>query len=153
MNRKNFAVVFLVLLLLAFGNIFIYFNKSKTSVSAFAVSDIGKRIVSLDASTIIFVVQWVLILIIILIFYAKFLKNKKEENIKTIEIKEKKGTGTDLDTLYDLLKERKNLKISIIAKTFKINEEKALEWCKILEDYNLASIEYPAFSEPEIEVK
>ena len=155
MDKRNFAIVFFIILLLAFGNVFIYFNKTKLSFSTFAISDIGKRIVKLDLSTIIFIAQWLIILVIVLIFYIKFLKHKKEEKIssKSLEIKEKKGTGTDLDTLYDLLKERKNLKISIIAKTFKINDEKALEWCKILENYNLATIEYPAFAEPEVGIK
>jgi hypothetical protein len=45
------------------------------------------------------------------------------------------------------------LKISVIAKAFGISKDQALEWGKILENQNLASVEYPAFSEPEIKAK
>ena len=49
---------------------------------------------------------------------------------------------TDLDTLYNILKDKKQLRTSSIAKLFKVNKETALNWCKILESGNLAVLDY-----------
>ena len=161
-KRGNFIIVFLILLFIAIGNIYIYFSKMRISIMGFSVKNVGFGIFTglktLDFSTIAFIVQWLLILIVVIFFYVKFLKHKKEEEGKksVINVERKKGTDkaeTDLDTFYNLLKEKKHIKISDVSKIFKIDNEKALEWCKILENHELASIEYPAFSEPEIEIK
>ena len=67
-------------------------------------------------------------------------------------LKEKFGkTNTDLDLLYFLLREKKKLKIPTISKIFKIDKEKALEWCRILESHDYVIINYPSLSEPEVE--
>jgi len=155
-KKLNFLVVLIVLVLVAAGNVYVYFNNTNTSITGSAISNFSFNIKKLDASTIIFLIQWLLILVIVIIFYAKFLKSKREEHKKnTIKIKtySGKGTTTDLDTLYDFLKKRKSAKISSIAKSFKVNNDMALDWCKILENSNLINIEYPAFSEPEVMVK
>ncbi|RLG11311.1 hypothetical protein DRN69_07930, partial [Candidatus Pacearchaeota archaeon] len=119
--------------------------------------NIFKNLKELDVSTILFVVQWILLFVVALIFYIKFLKTKKkEEGEEKIEMKRKKGGGkshTDLDDLYELLKEKKVLKIPVIAKSFNIDKEKAFEWCKILEENNLVNINFPPFSEPEVVIK
>lgn len=57
---------------------------------------------------------------------------------------------TDLDALYGLLKEQKRIKFSVIAKTFNISKEVAADWANILESGNLASVNYPRMSEPEL---
>lgn len=152
-KRGSFIIVSLILLLIAFGNVFIYFEKA--GMSTFAIKDITAKLIQYDLSTIIFVAQWVLIFLIVVIFFVKFLRRKKGDRAKHMEIKveERRGTGTDLDTLYNLLQEKKNLKISEIARIFKITNDKALEWCRILENHELVSTEYPAFSEPEVEIK
>jgi hypothetical protein len=154
----NFFIVFLILTLLAAGNIYLFFTKTGISISGFAMSDFMARFKKPGVSTILFIAQWVVIILVVVIFSIKFLKKRKEEKkeITKIKVKREKGKGkahTDLDTLYDLLKSKKNLKLSAIAKTFKINKEQALAWSKILEKHDLARIEYPAFSEPEVNAK
>jgi len=107
-----------------------------------------------DLSTIVFVVQWILAIVIILIPILSHVKKQKEIKVISSQIKRKQSkSSTDLDALYSILKEKKNLKISTISKLFSISKEKSLEWGKILENNNLAIIEYPAFSEPELDIK
>ena len=60
---------------------------------------------------------------------------------------------TEIDVLYRLLQEKKSLSVATIAKTFGITKEKAIEWAKILEDNDLATVEYPAFNDPQVEIK
>jgi len=156
-DKGDFLIVFSIVVLIAVGNVLIYFNETKAGVSGLSIMEISNRVKSLDFSTIAFIAQWILILAIVLVFYIKFLKRKKAEDKNGASIKVERERGkkstTDLDELYELLTERKNLKISVISKSFKVDKDKALEWGKILEEHNLASIEYPAFSEPELIIK
>lgn len=103
---------------------------------------------------IFMVCQWVLLLSILL--YAvtrdKRIQLTKSEamdfHIQTNPDKNK----TDLDTLYELLQNKKELSISAISKLFDVDKDIALEWCKILESGELVSISYPAFSEPVVRI-
>lgn len=99
---------------------------------------------------------WFLALIISLVSLKEYIKLLKVDKVSIAyyKVKEKhQKSNTDLDALYSILKEHKHLKIIDIAKTFKISKERAFEWAKILEESNLAMVEYPAFSEPLIEIK
>jgi len=70
------------------------------------------------------------------------------------ESKSKKSVSkTDMDVLYDLLKEKKELSVSEIAKAFDISSETAMEWCEMLEDSNLAEIEYSNMGSATIKAK
>ena len=64
-----------------------------------------------------------------------------------------KNSSTNLDDFYELLKERGKLEIPEIAKIFNIDEELAMDWCKILESGDLATIDSPRFGTPTIELK
>jgi len=156
-KKRDFLIVLLIIIFLAVSNVFIYFDKTNIRVSGFSIKSVYDKLIKLDTSTIIFVVQWLLILIVIIIFYVKFLKRRGEGKNKYVNIKVKKkagiGVDTDLDILYNLLKQKTRLKISVIAKTFKVSNEKALEWSRILENNDLVRIEHFAFSEPEVEIK
>jgi uncharacterized membrane-anchored protein YitT (DUF2179 family) len=156
-KRGNFVMVFFMILLLVFGNVFLYMRNAKITLSGFSVADASSKLKNPDFYTVSFIVQWVLILIIVLIFYVKFIKKrKKEEKTNVIKVERERGDGkahTSLDDLYNLLKERKNLKLSTIARSFNIDKDTALAWCKILEEHDIATIEYPAFSEPEVVLK
>lgn len=55
---------------------------------------------------------------------------------------------TDLDMLYRLLLSKQEVSISDVERLFKIDGDIALEWCKILENANLATIDYPNFQKP-----
>ena len=154
MGKRGNIGVLLILVFLALGNAFLYFRKTVNGFSGLSVMSISEKIISLDFPTIIFIAQWVLIFAAALIFYINFLRQNKEEDKKEVSgvvINVKRGKSvTELDSLYELLKEKKTLKISVISKLFKISNEKALEWAKILENHDLGEIEYPAFSEPEL---
>lgn len=87
---------------------------------------------------------------ILSIFFVK--KTAKDRIIHAVRAftREKKGTETDIDSLYALLKELKKIKISEIAMAFSIDLKKAEDWCKILEEHELASFYYPPFGEAEL---
>jgi hypothetical protein len=80
-------------------------------------------------------------------------KNERGINISSISKRIKSSTSTDLDVLYELLKEKKRVKVSAVMKAFDLEEEMAMNWCKILESGNLAVIEYSRVGEPIIELK
>lgn len=90
---------------------------------------------------------------ILSIFFVK--KTAKDKIINAVRVfaREKKGTETDIDSLYGLLKELKKIKISEIAMAFGIDLKKAEDWCKILEEHELASFYYPPFGEAELRWK
>jgi hypothetical protein len=92
-----------------------------------------------------------LFLIMPLIFFFGFrnivLMRKKE--VSGINVKEVRNKcKTDLDALYSILKDKKHLRIASIADLFKINKDLAMEWAKILESGDLATIDYPGFGGP-----
>ena len=94
-----------------------------------------------------------MVISIVITLYIRFIKKRKiqEEEIKIISyLTKKKENETDLDVLYNILKEKKELRASIIAGVFKIPNDKAVEWGKILEEKSLVEIDYPTFSEPRI---
>lgn len=101
----------------------------------------------------ILIAEWVILIIAALGTLGNFLRNHMQAKHENIEIKKEELKGrskTDLDSLYNLLKEKKQLKISVISKIFEISEETAIEWAKIFESGNLAVINYPRMGEPEL---
>lgn len=82
-------------------------------------------------------------------------EEKKPEKKTEQEIKQKVYTAgkvieTDFDVLYNLVMGKNKVKISEIAKMFKIDKKKAEEWIQILDEHDLIDIHYPAMGEPEI---
>ena len=94
--------------------------------------------------------------ILALLLFINLLKNKTDSNPSILELNIQKPVSnkseirTDIDVLYNLLKEKKRIKLSLIAKSFNITKEEVMEWCKILESGGLATIEYPKLGEPEL---
>jgi len=104
-------------------------------------------------SKLLLLAQWIVLILILVFSFMrdKKIKNKKDE-LQNLDIKKmSENSKTDLDTLYNILKNKKQLKASSIAKLFKIGEETALEWCKILESGNLAVLDYSS-GEPVIKI-
>jgi hypothetical protein len=136
-------------------NLYSYFSKDSTnSMSGMAIN--GNAVSQINISLIAFVLQWVVLLAIVMFAYMKFLKHRKEEEEKVenfIIPSLKSKAETNIDIFYALLLEKKSLTSGTIAKVFKITKDQALEWAKILEEHGLASIEYPAFSDPEIRIQ
>ena len=103
-------------------------------------------------SKIILGIEWVAAVSIIIFI---FIRNKKEikkevSSIKSPQKYKKTEKSTELDLLYNILKEKKHLRLSTIARIFDISKKTALDWAKTLESGNLVKIEYPRMSEPEI---
>ena len=57
---------------------------------------------------------------------------------------------TDFDKLVDLVNKAGVVKLSTVAKLFKINIKRAEEWAKILDEHSLLKLHYPAFGKPEL---
>jgi len=60
---------------------------------------------------------------------------------------------TDLDILYEALKEKKEISLPEIARAFKVEKSIAMDWAKTLEDSNLATIEYSRMGEASLKLK
>jgi hypothetical protein len=105
-------------------------------------------------SKISLITEWLLLIYLMYISY-KTKQNMKEENAQKEQMEEimkrdRTKTKTDLDILYDVLKEKKKIKVSTAAKAFNVDKKIINEWCDILEEGNLATMNYPKMSEPEI---
>lgn len=155
-KRLIFTIVFVVIF--SALNILLFLNKGTVSyegISGKLIQEIPKLPFNMNISIILFIALWILLITIVFISFIHFIKSKKEEKIKINfdELPQKNSKSrTDLDTLYNLLKEKKKLKIGTIARLFKISRENALEWSKILENHELVVIDYPTFNEPEVKI-
>lgn len=100
-------------------------------------------------SKIFLMFQLFLILPLIVFFGFRNVVLMRKKEISGINVKEiRNKCKTDLDALYSILKDKKHLRISSIADLFKINKDLAMEWAKILESGDLATIDYPGFGGP-----
>lgn len=98
--------------------------------------------------------EWGLLILLVVLTFAGDRINLKKE-VMTLKEKEeyrKSENQTDLDTLYEILKEKKSLRLSTISKLFSIDKELVMQWIDTLESGNLASISYPRFGEPEVKL-
>lgn len=157
-KKTGFFVILAFVLIFAGLNLFLFFNKtapSYASISGMYIKEPPQFLAGLNLSMGIFILQWGILFVILLFTLLSYAKHKHEEGVKLnyAQIRKRKAKAvTDLDTLYNLLKERKCLNVQSISKVFKITKEKALDWAKILENHELVRIEYPAFSSPEVKI-
>lgn len=99
---------------------------------------------------VVILFQFILFIVIVAVIFiiVRKLRSKtnlsKSDFVKNTNIKSR----TDLDVLHEMLKREKQVTIDDVEKVFKINFEIALEWFKILEDGDLATIDYPRFGKP-----
>lgn len=104
------------------------------------------------ASKVIIIGEWGLL---ILLISASLVGDRIHVKKQKLVLQLKKTTDkskTDIDILYDLLKENKTIPIATICETFHIKEETAHEWAKILEEAELATLHYPRFGDVELQV-
>ena len=99
---------------------------------------------------ILFLVQFIVgIVVIVLIFLAiKRLRTKRAFSKQSFMEKGVGRSRTDLDTLYEILKQKKEIGMADIEKVFKVDSDIAFGWAKILENGDLAVIDYPRFGKP-----
>lgn len=157
MVKKGALIAILIIVgILSIANIFLFINNGKlsyTRLSGMVFEEEPELIFNTNTPTLLFVLQWIILGFIMILAYSKFVKRKKDTLTKEdyLVIKQKKTKSeTDLDILYNLLKNKKRLHINTISKLFGVTKEKALEWGKILENHDLVRIDYPVFNESEI---
>jgi len=136
-------------------NLFTFWNnRNGAGMSGMAIGGgVGGSSVSL--SLIAFIGQWVLLLVVVIFGYLRFLRHRKEEEKKVdgfIIPKLTSRAHTHIDLFYDLLEEKKELSTGTIAKAFNLTKEQALNWAKVLEEHGMVSIEYPAIADPEVRI-
>lgn len=155
-TKKRYINVVLIILFLILGSLNTYAIYSNwyskfPNINAILSAKIVIQNNILPVSGVFLVVSWIVILIILIfLLLPKKIKKIEESYIKK-EGHEK--VNTDLDTLYSMILKNKKMKLEQISKTFKIDNERALEWIKILENNNLVTIEYPAFNSPLVLIK
>lgn len=146
------GVILLFVLILLVGNIasFLAEYRIRKDVLTRFVQDLS----SFRFHALAFLIQWGVILGMAAIALMHSQKSPAPEVKKIeVEVQPLKKAFTDIDVLYATLQKKGNLKMSLIAETFNIDKEKALEWSKILESHDLAGIRYRVFAEPELVLK
>lgn len=93
----------------------------------------------------------IIIFIIILNRISKGKRKKEKREFDTKKIPT--GSGTSLDALYKILLEKKSLNINFIEDLFGIKKDLALEWARILESGDLATLDYPGIGAPKLVLK
>jgi len=109
----------------------------------------GKKIEINFKERIILGAEWILVIMIFLRLLIQAKMEFKEYDIEIIKEKTKPEiSNTDLDILYNLLKEKKKLQVKALAIYFKVEESTIIAWARILEEANLLTIHYPNFGHP-----
>lgn len=133
---------------------------SEKGISGFAIGsrsadEIGQELKTKNPvlnplSKIVISGEWLVLLTLIT---GSIILERKKGILEPAIVKPIKPAGkseTDLDALYTLLKEQKKIKFSVISKAFNVPKEVVADWANILESGNLASVNYPRMSEPEL---
>lgn len=153
-KKVGVAIMGIFVLLIVGFNIYSFSSSNRTDsgMTGNAISDLSSGI---NISLIAFVLQWVILLMIVIFAYSRFIKHRKEEELKIVDYvipKPSSKAETDIDFFYDLIKEKQSLTVGTVAKAFNITKDQALEWAKVLEEQGHLAIEYPAFSDPEVKL-
>jgi predicted transcriptional regulator len=156
---SGFAVVLGVLFVVAVAHtaLHVHFYGAKSVLGfAFAGSESESQNPASNTLSFVFMVtEWVAMVFVML---AGRISNRRKSaaEIKMI-IDDKKNASssakTDLDVLYDILNHKKELGISEIASAFNVTKDIASEWAQMLEESNLAEIEYSNLGEPVVKIK
>jgi hypothetical protein len=144
-SKVFFLIVVVTLLEVGF---FFYKYAPNKSFTGFSVKEDVMNSYSKisDTSKIFLVAQWAFLILFLMFAYVRdgrvLNEDKKKTESDLIEISRSlKSTDTNLDALYAVLRKRKTLRLSTIAKAFKIKNELAKEWVKTLESGDLVTIE------------
>ena len=132
-------------------------NNSQT-ITGKVSFEIDENLIQLSPAEKTFLgIEWGVVVIIVLVILIRgrikmHQTDKKDHMVEKMNIRrlKKAKQETDLDLLYRILKANKELKLKTIAKLFSINKETALNWCKILEEGDLAILDYPTFGDPKL---
>jgi len=158
-KKRGLTIITIFVLALISADLY-FFKKNENSyftLSGMAIKEVPEIFFGLEINFIMLalIVSVIFIILIIFLLYKKVLRNKENKITKNdyqiIKYKKTKA-GTDFDILYNLLKDKKSMRIGTVSHIFNISKEKSLEWARILENHNLVMIEYPTFSDPIIKI-
>ena len=154
-KKPIFFKIFIIVAVIIIANLGYFLFKSQTSNVALTGHSVGGGVIEVYSQVspfakIFLIMQWVFLggMIIFGLFHDKTRMKSKKKEINEIDLDEMSANSkTDLDTLYNILKTKKEIRISTISKLFRVNKETAMEWAKILEAGNLAEIISPLIGE------
>ncbi len=123
------------------------------------VQDFGKNSYELynslptGSKSIILIQIFILVSFFLYFLFKGFQMIFDVKTVEETEQSEQQSMETELDRLYRIIKDNKDISVSVVSKEFKISENLAIEWAKILESGNLIEIEYPQFGSPKLKIK
>ena len=155
MASKSFVIfvgTLFVLFVTSFLGLYLYDDDFRTVASGNAIKDkiIGVYESSSVENKFLILFQFFvgIVAIALIIFVIKSIQKKRMFMKKDLEKYNTGKSRTDLDVLYDILKDKKAVDLSDIENVFKVDSEIAFGWAKILENGDLAIIDYPRFGKP-----
>ena len=149
-----FKTLLLIMIVLLINFVWIvYKGGGPIGLSGFSISTIENSpsyFLQLSFFTKLFlIIQWsILFLVLFYVAARDFILVNKSEDAIDVGSYNSKNNKTDLDTLYNILQDKKSISVSKVAKIFNIDRDIAFDWCKILETGNLAELDYPGFGDP-----
>ncbi|MGV8142708.1 MAG: hypothetical protein ACP5NS_03680 [Candidatus Pacearchaeota archaeon] len=156
---KVISISFTLMLILVTAHSYYTFFGSKAiangnTISGSAIAEVEENEEIFGVQRVAFVVgEWVLVIGILMYLLIKSKMHNSKHDIQneylvTTIKKSNKVSETDLDILYKVLNEKKELQISELAKYFKVTDKIMLEWCNILEEARMILIKYPLIGSP-----
>ena len=152
------AVLITIIIILINLGYFVYLSQSSSVSTGFSIkstfTEFPRNYTNMPIFNKLFLIVEVIFIGFLLTLSFRRDKNLffiKESEIKIIRTNE--PYKTDLDDLYNTLKARKELRLSTICRLFNISKDGAVEWARILENGDLAYVDYPSFGEPILKIK
>jgi len=149
-----------VIMLVALAHTFIHYSiftpdeANKGVISGFSINEVkanDKTTFSFSIAVIAF--EWGVLILMVLFSFVRNRVNVHPQvklSIDHKKMRELSKNGTEIDMLYELLKNNKSIRLTTISKLFEVDTRKVSEWTQILEAANLAYIHYPKIGEPEL---
>lgn len=153
---KKFVIIIGSLLILSLAIFGGYYFSDDDFAGKISGNTIKEKLVGIYESSsvsnkvliLIQVVVGIIAAVMIFIIVNKRIKRKKTFSKNDFVKNSTKKSRTDLDMLYEILKKKKKINIVDIEDVFKVSPKVAFGWAKILENGDLAVIEYPRFGKP-----
>lgn len=103
-------------------------------------------------SQILVVIEWVFVFMALIFVYIGRKANYKNEivNLKSLKESKEGGKSTEIDTLYEILKEKKRIGFFAIEQVFDVEEEIVRVWADTLSNGGMAMVDYPRTGEPQL---
>lgn len=158
MAIKEMKVVFIgvmaVLLLVVANGIYLFYQTEDFAsvVSGNSIKEIANGFYETGSLNhrIFILLQFLVVVVVVVVVFIIVRKFKSKTHLSKSDFIGKGGVKykTDLDTLYEILKRKGEIAVDDIGKVFGVSSEIALEWSRVLENGDLAIIDYPRFGKP-----